>query len=720
MSDRTKKILVAAFSLNMILLRCLSGQSQTNIPEYIKERFQTYCNSVIREEIFIHTDKEEYISGEDMWFNIYLMDRKSSGIAASSKIVYVEILNYDNKPVIQKRFMLDSGTGPGHIVLPDSLSSGTYTIRAYTSWMKNFLPFDCYIKEINIYNAFNNTVFKRSAWLIEEIEGKTNIQTDSGLTLAVNNRNQDSLEIILKTDEEFRTKNKNQIFLFIQTHGIINYLGTEEILSENTRIAVSKKLLMPGINQITLFDLDGPVCDKFIYTPINEENRISIHSVNSYKKRDQVNIGIEPGTNTQEPDIKHISVSVSPITDSDHLAYINEYFIFGTEFGFSPQKLLKEKRISELPPEIMDSLLLTLRSNWIIWDSIFSNNTPLFKYPAEKEYQYICGKLLTDKLKPVREGETLILSVPGREAVFQYTTTDMKGDFNFRVDICNQLKEFIIQPDLASNNRKVFIEPPFASQYIPLKVYDDSLKTKIPPGASTQITNFRIKKNYALVSAGETAEQNVSSVKQKRFYGKPDFELKLEDYVALDSMQEVFFELIPRVSMTLKNSEYEISVTDPLRNKLEGSPVVMFDGVVIRDLSSIVKLNPALIEKIDVVWDKYRVGEYIFNGIINIISKSADFSLGSLSENAIRVNNMLIDPVNLFVSPDYSTTEMKRSRSADTRNTLYWNPFIMPEKNGISNIKFCTADIKSEYLIQVYGINSDGKLFSVRANFKVE
>jgi hypothetical protein len=106
---RIGKIPVAAFILNMFFLECAFGQSQTVIPEYISQKFQSYCNSVKREEIFIHTDKEEYISGEDLWFNIYLIDRKSFKPASSSKIAYVEILNYDNKPVIQKRFLLDNG-----------------------------------------------------------------------------------------------------------------------------------------------------------------------------------------------------------------------------------------------------------------------------------------------------------------------------------------------------------------------------------------------------------------------------------------------------------------------------------------------------------------------------------------------------------------------------------------------------------------------------------
>ncbi|MBK7626017.1 MAG: hypothetical protein IPJ16_02245 [Bacteroidales bacterium] len=718
---RIGKIPVAVLLLNILFLNCAFGQSQSVIPEYISQKFQSYCNSVIREEIFIHTDKEEYISGEDIWFNIYLIDRKSFKPATSGKIAYVEILNYENKPVIQKRFMLEGGVSPGHLVLPDTLSSGTYTIIAYTNWMKNFLPYNCFIKEIEVYNAFNTNVFKRSERIFEEKEAITETSANSGLNLTVNNRKQDSLEIFVNTDEEFRIDNKNQIFLFIQTHGVINYFRTEKILSENTRIAVPKMSLLPGINQITIFDSEGPVCERYIYTPGKKNQDIILHSIDSCIKRDEVTIDVEIVNNSsQKTDLKNLSVSVSPVSSSIPPMDLYDYLIFGTEFGFSPQSMLYRKRTTEISPEILDSLLLTLKSNWIIWDSIFSNNEPAFKFPAELDNQYIFGKLLTDNLQPVNEYEVLIMSVPGKEALFQYTTTDMKGDFNFKVDIGNESKDFIIQPDLNIINQKVYIESSFANQYISAKVFIDSLKENIPPVILRQILNYRIRKSYASSSAREPITPNIRPGNQKRFYGTPDFELNMKDFVTLDSMPEVFFELIPRVSLELKNSVYEISVTDPLRNKLEGSPVVMLDGVIIKDLSTIVNLNPDLVEKIDVVWDRYRVGGYIFNGIINIISKSSDFRSGLLPDDAIRVSNRLFEPVSYFVSPDYSTAEMKNSRIADYRNTLFWNPLVKPNENGIAHIKFWTSDIKAEYLVNVNGITSEGKTISIRTNFKVK
>jgi hypothetical protein len=146
----------------------------------------------------------------------------------------------------------------------------------------------------------------------------------------------------------------------------------------------------------------------------------------------------------------------------------------------------------------------------------------------------------------------------------------------------------------------------------------------------------------------------------------------------------------------------------------------MIDGVIIKDLSAIANLDPELVEKIDVVWNKYRVGGYLFNGIVNIISKSGDFSSGTIPADAIRLHYNILDTVCSFVSPDYSSDEMKRSRVADFRNTLYWNPSVKPGIDGKAMIDFWTADIKSDYIIIINGITSDGKIVSLRKSFKVK
>jgi hypothetical protein len=724
-----KKIKPAILLLIFFLfLQGAYGQVQKNMTDYLTQRFLRYCNAVPREEIFIHSDREDYIAGEDLWFKAYLIDRQSSRPSLNSKIVYFELLNPENRPVIQKRIKIDKGFGPGQIVLPDTLSSGAYTIRAYTSWMKNFLPFNCYMKEIKIYNALSNkafrgkiysdTIFKKG-----KVAGIIPATPDAGMTLRVNNFNPDTLEILVSTDNTFRSYNKNILNLFIQTHGLINHVSTEKILTATTRISIPKKELIPGINHITIFDSNGqPLYERFIYTPEKNKQFLMVNSAESYKTRDMISLDLAFGNEVINPlNTTNLSVSVSPVTYQSENMELSDYMVFGTEFGLLSQNTVKGRKINEFPPGIIDSLLLNVKSNWINWRTILSDELPVFRYQVENEDHYLTGKLLTPDQKAPDAEEYLILSTPGKVAEFQYTRTDDQGNFSFRVHIDESVKDLIIQPDDVTKNNKIIIESSFSDQYLQSEISVDSTNKPVSPLISKWSVNYQVRKIYGASSLGDPLNPIFPPIKPKRFYGKPDIELIMADYINLPVMEEVFFELIPGVSLKKKKSIYEISIADPVdKRPYETAPGLLIDGVIINDPSIIANLDPEIVEKIDIVKEKYSIGDYLFFGIVNVITKSGDYSCVTLPDYAIRLPYRVIDSVWSFASPDYSSAEMKNNRLPDFRNTLYWNPTVKPDKDGKAGIEFWSSDITSDYVINIQGITSDGKIISLRKIIKIK
>ena len=194
----------------------------------------------------------------------------------------------------------------------------------------------------------------------------------------------------------------------------------------------------------------------------------------------------------------------------------------------------------------------------------------------------------------------------------------------------------------------------------------------------------------------------------------------MKDFIKLSSMEEVFFELIPHTSLKNINSVYDISFVDLLGEKLyDKAPVLMIDGVIVKNPSVIANLDPELVEKIDVVREKYIVYDYLFHGLLNLITKTGDFSCTPLPDYAIRLKYRVLDPIKAFISPDYSTVEMKNSRIPDYRNTLFWNPSVKPSKDGIVKVDFWTSDISSDYEINITGITTNGKTLSLRKIIKV-
>ena len=712
--------------IQLLFLQGVNGQiPDNNITGYLTQRLAGYCKSVPREEIFIHSDRQEYISGEDIWFNIYLIDRQSFKPSLNSKIAYFELLNPENRPIVQKRIRLDGGFGPGQITLPDTLSTGSYTIRAYTSWMKNFLPVNCFMKEIKIYNAFSNKAYKRKGISENIIKGTTADNSDyvreTGLSLTVNNLKQEVLEIFVKTDEKYRSGNNNLFYLMVQTHGIINYIRDERTTDENTKVVIGKNLLTAGINQITIFNSKGqPVCDRYIYTPGKDKPILTLHAVDSTGMRKKVTLDFVVD-NKLISGVANLSISVTPVTNDQSDADLNDYMVFGTEFGPFPWDIFKNIKPDEMPPAEMDSLLQTVKSNWINWNAILSDDPPVFKYQTEKEDHYLLGKLLISNPKPEDSVRFLVLSVPGKVAGFQYAKTDKGGNFSFKIPISEESKDLIIQPDGQAENEIVNIESSFSDQYFKPGKSADLTDVPVPPYISLWSVNHQVTKIYEISSVKESPVSHISQVRTKRFYGKPATELVMKDYITLPVMQEVFFELLPGVSLKSKKSGYEIIMNDPANNKPYDVPPVLFvDGVLVKDASLIAGIEPEIVEKIDVVREKYFVGDYLFNGIVNIITKAGDFSNATLPENAFRMAYKVIDRFGSFISPDYSSEEMKRSRIPDFRNTLYWNPSVKTNKEGNASIEFWTSDFVSDYEINVQGITPDGRTIAIKKNIKVK
>lgn len=109
-----------------------------------------------REKLVINTDREIYITGEQLWLKVFKMDGLTGALSDISKIVYIELLDVFNNPVIQVKTRVDGSSGSAVIWLSDTLSSGNYLLRAYTNWMKNFSEDLFSYRTITIVNPFKN------------------------------------------------------------------------------------------------------------------------------------------------------------------------------------------------------------------------------------------------------------------------------------------------------------------------------------------------------------------------------------------------------------------------------------------------------------------------------------------------------------------------------------------------------------------------------------
>jgi len=135
---------------------CLRAQVLADL----QNQFNTYAQTSPQEKIFIHTDKEFYLAGELLWFKIYNVNAADNGLMSVSKVAYIELLDKGNNPVLQTKVSMAKGIGNGSLYLPVALSSGTYKLRAYTNWMKNFDVDTYFEKNIAVVNSLKEISFQ--------------------------------------------------------------------------------------------------------------------------------------------------------------------------------------------------------------------------------------------------------------------------------------------------------------------------------------------------------------------------------------------------------------------------------------------------------------------------------------------------------------------------------------------------------------------------------
>jgi hypothetical protein len=120
---------------------------------FLEKQFKEHAAANMHEKAFLHTDKENYMAGELMWFKLYLVDAATHMPSEVSKVAYVELLDAGNRPVLQAKLAVDKGWGSGSFFLPLTLETGQFRLRAYSSWMKNFSPDFYYEKSVPVINT---------------------------------------------------------------------------------------------------------------------------------------------------------------------------------------------------------------------------------------------------------------------------------------------------------------------------------------------------------------------------------------------------------------------------------------------------------------------------------------------------------------------------------------------------------------------------------------
>jgi len=198
------------------------------------------------------------------------------------------------------------------------------------------------------------------------------------------------------------------------------------------------------------------------------------------------------------------------------------------------------------------------------------------------------------------------------------------------------------------------------------------------------------------------------------FYGIPTNILDSKLFIDLPDFNVISRELLPGVKFRTYNRIPTLQVLNTsMRNYFNDPPLVLLDGIPVRDLNVIKDLGSKMISRVEICLNERFYGDLIFPGVVAIYTLKADYAQVPESYDLIKLNlDVIQQPATLNFNPGQMITE------PDLRQVLLWKPSLKPEKT--IPVDFQTSDVKGSYKLMLSGKNKNGVLFFNEQIFEVK
>ena len=269
-----KNIKYSVLKLLLLLFLCCTTLSaiEKNNPE---NSIDYYYSGI--QKIFLHLNKDVYITGENVLFKGYLVNAANKPDTLC-KIIYIELLNSANQKISKFSVNVFNGVCNSYFVLPDTLATGYYYVKAFTNQMRNFdndyyfstkiiianqadeqlekLITDNYVNTDSskilfytqndnlIYGLENSILFKITNFPIEIDKQPVEIINDSGkivISVMPNNKGVGNFTIIPEKNKKYYVQWNNKKFE-LPTTSLVNggfFIQVEQSEEKNIKITVN-------------------------------------------------------------------------------------------------------------------------------------------------------------------------------------------------------------------------------------------------------------------------------------------------------------------------------------------------------------------------------------------------------------------------------------------------------------------------------------------------
>jgi len=722
-------------------------------------------SDALYEEIHTLTDRDIYISGEDILIQSFIYDALTGKASDISSVLYFELLGKENETILQARLNIENGNAHGRIALPLDIPSGYYKLRTYTRLIREAGPAGYSHKQILIINPFEeNSGFHR-------IEKTKRIDLpeffpEGGFLVAG-----ESNLLVVKFPSA--SPEQQSIYLFRDSllidsctisHGLASFRF--EAMGEGEYLSLSKSVderwpLATFYHDGIRIELKEAKKDSWALNFRNSFGNI-LESLKMQLVKGGIVISEKPLVLARQKDIiinrsnlvkgiycVRILDTKGEVLAQRQLAHYpqskNKPAIKTDRSSYAPREKIT-LNIKNTPGASFNSVNIRVVSNPLLFDHFSQDPDMISAGKAFQDEYFMNLMLVTDHAKatvknhknnkavipdyrgsvvggtayekttgnPLRD-EELWITTTGKHQNPVPVLTDQEGRF-YTLMNNRGMKDIVVRPFDTTMEVEIQLDEDFSSEYLPFHDNQWEIPKSRLEEINQAVINMQLKGLFPF-----SGNDSLQPPESRRFYGKPGAIVKIDKYIKLPVMEEIIREIVPYVYFRKKQGNYSLYIADEDTKQIfENEPLRLLDGVPVSNTNLIMKLNPQELEFIEVVYKRFFYCGEIYDGIIHFVSREGKFSLPEPGENVFRQVREFPGIAEEFHAPDYSRAEWKNNPRPDFRNTLYWNPSVNIEAGEKKEIVFYAGDNTGTFSIILEGISTQGESIRLSKEIIVE
>jgi hypothetical protein len=546
----------------------------------------------------------------------------------------------------------------------------------------------------------NDTVFK----ILPDIKGKA-------VLLAIERQPEAFVVNYVISDE---TKLGSPLkFKIFSDYGTLDF---EKSISDPGLLKIQFNDLKPGINYFVFEDEHSIIDIKPVYNPPPPNIEVKIEGVDQvYSTRERVMF--QPIT--EDNPVAGTSYTVSVVKKG---VFEKSIGLLSMSVVYNP--ILLQSYITNLLTyscqleEQIDILMHIYGSELMkatTSDLCFLKHNFELRYLPDQRGAGLSGILIDQTNNTPVEGAEISLSIITDQPRVQFNRSYENGTFIFPVDGSVEWTDLYIAAYHQNiENLEIRIDNDFLPDFPSLVRVTPEFDSLDRVLIDEMYRNYQITKYF---NSGSPSD-SLTGEDLPFLFGEEMTMVKIDDYIELSSVEEIFKEIVPYAGVRRVNGKPYFRVLDTEQEIFYEDPLILLDNLPVRDVEQILDIHPEQIETIGVINQMYLLGDYTLWGVIYLKTNTSDFAGYKFPEDATFIEYQTLSKQKEWSGKPYFLTREDNQAIPHFSTLLYFNPSYKPVEDP--PIEFYTGDDCCEYEITIRGIDSSGRNYYGRKNFEVK